>query len=68
MFDFPIEYKGLKPGMKVKIPDGRTGLLINFRLYESGENAPGRATVQFLDLDTGNFTSEGFSISELMAI
>lgn len=61
-----IEYKGLKPGMKVKTLDGRIGVLMNFRLYELGDKAPGRAAVQFLNLDTGRFDTESFSMADLV--
>jgi hypothetical protein len=55
----------LLPGILVKTPDGRIGQLRNFRLYESGDKAPGRAAVQFFDPVTKAFKLEGFSIADL---
>jgi hypothetical protein len=52
--------------MPVKAPDGRIGIVLNYRLYSGGEKAPGRAAVQFLK--ESEFFTEGFSIAELEGV
>ena len=65
MYDPPLIYKGLEPGMMVKVPDGRIGRLYNFRIIERGFDMPGRAAVQFYDSDSKTFYLEGYSLADL---
>jgi hypothetical protein len=66
MYENTPEYNGLEPGMKVKTPDGRTGILLNFRLNPYLETpASSRAVVQFFDRETGMFHVEPFTVGEL---
>jgi hypothetical protein len=69
MYDKPhITSNGLEPGMKVKVPDGRQGILDDFRLYEEGPNAPGLAAIQFINLNTGVFEIERWNLRDVSAI
>jgi hypothetical protein len=49
-------------GRSVKVPDGRIGILLTFRVEAD------RAVVQFLDKGNGWYRSEEFKLSELSAV
>jgi hypothetical protein len=63
-----IIYGIMECGQNVTVPDGRIGILKNFRLYEDGPKAPGRAVVQFLNSSAGIFENEDFCITGVTPI
>ena len=67
-FQHMESWNGIESGMLVKVPDGRHGIIKNYRLYNEGPNAPGRVSVQFYNTVTARYEEEGYSIMDVSAL
>jgi hypothetical protein len=61
-------WNGIESGSIVKVPDGRTGRIKMYRLYNEGPKAPGRCSVQFFDVETNSFFEEGYNVLDISAL